>query len=152
MPHEFKTIRRVEFADTDMAGIVHFAQFFRYMEEAEHAFYRSLGFSVHTKTEDGFIGFPRVSASCDYRMPLRFEDQVEIHLLVDRKQSKSISYRFIFRKTEQDQTDEVARGAMTVVCVAGGGAANLRAAKIPHELAAQIEEAPREDPGERGGS
>src|SRR5213078_989612 len=46
MPAVFRTTRRVEFADTDMAGIVHFANFFRYMESAEHEFLRSHGLSV----------------------------------------------------------------------------------------------------------
>ena len=33
MPYEFKAVRRVEFSETDMAGIVHFSNFFRYMEK-----------------------------------------------------------------------------------------------------------------------
>ena len=41
-----RTSRRVEFCDTDMAGIVHFANFFRWMESAEVEFLRSLGLSV----------------------------------------------------------------------------------------------------------
>ena len=39
----FTTTRRVEFGDTDMAGIMHFANFFRFMERTEHAFLRTLG-------------------------------------------------------------------------------------------------------------
>ena len=46
MAFEFKAIRRVEFSETDMAGIVHYSNFFRYMETAEHGFFRSLGYSV----------------------------------------------------------------------------------------------------------
>ena len=46
MPAPFRTTRRVEFADTDMAGIVHFANFFRYMEAAEVEFLRARGLSV----------------------------------------------------------------------------------------------------------
>jgi len=38
MPYEFKHTRRVEFAETDMAGIVHFSNFFRMMESTEHAY------------------------------------------------------------------------------------------------------------------
>ena len=48
MGFDFTHQRQVEFAETDMAGIVHFANFFRWMESAEHAFLRSLGHSVHT--------------------------------------------------------------------------------------------------------
>ena len=47
MPSEFKLTRRIEFAETDMAGIVHFANFFRMMESTEHAFFRSLGLTIH---------------------------------------------------------------------------------------------------------
>jgi len=49
MPYEFKLTRRVEFAETDMAGIMHYSNYFRFMETAEHAFFRSLGLSIVTK-------------------------------------------------------------------------------------------------------
>ena len=49
MPYEFKVVRRVEFSDTDMAGIMHYSNFFRFMETAEHGFFRSLGFSIVTR-------------------------------------------------------------------------------------------------------
>ena len=74
----FHTTRRVEFADTDMAGIVHFANFFRYMEVTEHAFLRSLGLSVHMREGRRTLGLPRVSATCDYRVPLRYEERVTV--------------------------------------------------------------------------
>ena len=46
MPLKFTFTRRVQFFDTDMAGIVHFANFYRFMEEAEHEMFRSLGFKI----------------------------------------------------------------------------------------------------------
>ena len=45
--------RTVEFAETDMAGIVHFSNFFRWMEATEHAFFRSLGFTLHHQELEG---------------------------------------------------------------------------------------------------
>jgi YbgC/YbaW family acyl-CoA thioester hydrolase len=114
MPYEFTTSRQVEFADTDMAGIVHFSAFFRYMEAAEHAFYRSLGYSVHGVTGDHTYGWPRVHAECDFIASLRFEDTVEIHLLVSTKGESSIGYDFTFRKTGGQI---VARGKLVVVHV-----------------------------------
>ena len=66
--------RRVEFMDTDMAGIVHFTAFFRYMETAEHAFLRSLGLSVHDRSGHPVVGWPRVRADCSYKAPAAFED------------------------------------------------------------------------------
>jgi phenylacetate-CoA ligase len=62
MPSEYHTKRRVEFAETDMAGIVHFANFFRYMETTEHEFLRSLGLSVHATIDGRTISWPRIRA------------------------------------------------------------------------------------------
>src|SRR6516225_10176520 len=116
MAYEFKLVRRVEFFETDMVGIVHYSNFFRYMETAEHGFFRSLGFSVVMKHFETPMGWPRVHAECDYRQPLHFEDEVEIHMLVSEKKTKSLSYIFKFRKLNGPAPGEVARGALTVVC------------------------------------
>jgi acyl-CoA thioester hydrolase len=141
MAYEFKITRRVEFSDTDMAGIVHYSNFFRYMEAAEHAFFRSLGFSVVTRQVDPPVGWPRVHASCDYQQPLQFEDEFEVHMLVSEKKSKSLSYLFRFRKLNGGAPVEIARGKLTVVCVTHQRG-TMRAAAIPKEIAEQIEVAP----------
>src|SRR6266478_2864614 len=117
MPYEFKATRRVEFSDTDMAGIMHYSNFFRFMETAEHGFYRSLGFSVVDREVDPLLGWPRVHAECDFKRPLRFEDHVEIHLLVREKKARSLSYLFRFRKLNVNPVEQVATGIVTIVCV-----------------------------------
>ena len=142
MAYEFKIQRRVEFSETDMAGIVHYSNFFKYMETAEHAFYRSLGHSVVMKDADQPLGWPRVHAECDYFKPLRFEDLVEVHMLVKEKKSKAITYVFRFYKANGERL-EVARGSLTAVCVTHT-ADGMKAVPIPIELAAKIEVAPAE--------
>ena len=145
MAHEFKVTYTVEFADTDMAGIAHFSAFFRYMEAAEHAFYRSLGFSVYVCDKDGVAGWPRVSARCDFRSPLRFEDVVEVHLLVRQRAAKSIAYDFVFNKLNAEPPLQVAHGSMTVVyAVREHGQAQMRAVDIPPQIAGKIDTAPVE--------
>ena len=116
MPYEFNLSRQVEFAETDMAGIVHFANFFRMMENTEHAFFRSLGFSVHTCNGQEAMGWPRVNASCDYLKPLKFEEIVDIQLLVAEVRPRSVRYVFRFWKGEGAARVEVARGSLTTVC------------------------------------
>ena len=141
MPYEFKLRRRVEFAETDMAGIVHFANFFRMMEVTEHAFFRSLGLSIHGHDHGTTTGWPRVSATCDYRAPLRFEEEVEIHLLVAELRTRSIRYTFIFRKASDGS--EVARGEITAVCASVEKASGkLSAVPIPDAVRAAIQPAP----------
>jgi YbgC/YbaW family acyl-CoA thioester hydrolase len=144
MAYEFKVQRRVEFSETDMAGIVHYANFFRYMETAEHAFYRSLGFSVVLQDHNPPLGFPRVHAECDYLKPLRFEDLVEIHLLVREKKPKVLSYLFRFHNLSAEPPVEVARGLLTVCCVAHGPDGKMASAPIPKAIAEKIKVAPGE--------
>ena|ERR1700722_18728651 len=112
MSTPFRTTRLVEFADTDMAGIVHFAAFFRYLEAAEHAFLRSRGLSVVMDWEGQSIGFPRVSASCDFFSPARFEDVLDIDVRLARVGTKSLSYEIdIFLRGTP-----VAKGKLSAVC------------------------------------
>jgi YbgC/YbaW family acyl-CoA thioester hydrolase len=142
MGYEYRATRRVEFSETDMAGIVHFSNFFRYMETAEHAFFRSMGGSVVMPEFDPPLGLPRVHAECDYLQPLRFEDEIEIQLLVSEKKPKSLSYVFRFWKLNARPPVEVARGKLTVVCVAHGADGRLRSVMIPKAVADRIEVAP----------
>ena len=142
MPYEFKTIRRVEFADTDMAGIMHYSNFFRFMETAEHGFFRSLGFSIVTRGVEPPVGWPRVHASCDFRQPLRFEDEVEIQMLVVEKKSKLLGYEFRFWNLKASPPVEVARGKLRVVCVTHDADGKMSACPSPSAIADKIEVAP----------
>ena len=138
MAHSYTMTRRVTFAETDMAGILHFSNYFRYMEEVEHAFFRSLGFRVHLCERSGAWGWARRNASCDYQKPLRYEDDVELQLLVKEKRSKALIYQVRFVRGG----DEVARGEVTAVCVAKTEDGQLRAAQIPPTVDAAVEAAP----------
>lgn len=142
--HRFVHRELVQFSDTDMAGIMHFANFFRFMERAEHAFFRSLGFSVidNSIPEDERVGWPRVHASCDYLSPLRFEDEVEIEVLVEEVRTRSLRYLFRVRKSDGTLTAE---GRIAIVCVRKDRATGkMKAVEIPGNMRSQIEAAPRE--------
>ena len=132
---EFRTRRRVEFADTDMAGIVHFARFFVFMETAEHEFLRSLGTVIHSETDGRELGWPRVAASCDYESPARFGDELDILVRVARKGRRSMTYDFEFRIGDR----RVARGRMSSVCCDTSGE-RLEAVEIPSSLADRLTE------------
>ncbi len=131
---EFRTKRRVEFADTDLSGLVHFSRFFVFMETAEHEFLRSLGAEVHMEHEGHEIGWPRVKATCEYLSPIGFGDQIEIVVTVGRKGTKSMTYRFDFFKGET----KVARGEITAVCCVLDEAGGPRAIEIPPLIADQV--------------
>ena len=132
----FHTTRRVEFGDTDMAGIVHFANFFRYMEAAETAFLRSLGGSVKLEWEGRTIGFPRVSASCDYLQPAFFEDVLDIEVRIDKIGRKSATYSFDFSRSGTF----LAKGKVTSVCCLTG-VYPIHSIEIPESFRVLLEKA-----------
>lgn len=145
MHSEFHTTRRVEFSDTDMAGIVHFSRFFVFMEAAEHAFLRALGTSVSTEWDGNKIGWPRLEATCTYLSPVVFEDVLDIHLKVIRKGTKSLTYRFDFFRGET----AIASGELSAVCCICNPGEKIRSIPIPDFIADQIAD-DADDADERG--
>ena len=91
---KFKTSRRVEFRDTDTAGIVHFSNFFIYMEQTEHEFLREIGQPLFSEIDGKRCSWPRVAASCNFRSAIQFEQIIDIELSVTRLGAKSITYAF----------------------------------------------------------
>jgi YbgC/YbaW family acyl-CoA thioester hydrolase len=114
---EHMIVRQIEFVDTDMAGIMHFSNYYRMMEAAETSFFRSLGLPLFEECDGRMIGWPRVRSRCDYHAPLRFNDTVEVHLFVKEIRVRALNFFFRFRKRRPDGSLEaVARGELTTVC------------------------------------
>lgn len=134
--YEFRTERKVEFADTDMGGIMHFSRYFVFMETAEHQFLEAIGTSVALKLDGRRIGWPRVAASCEYRSPARFGELLDIHVRVRRKGEKSMTYEFTFAR----DGEPLATGTMTSVCCVLDASENVRAIPIPAFIAEKIDE------------
>src|SRR5262245_10527960 len=90
MISEYRLKRRVQFYETDAAGIVHFSWYFRYMEEAEHALWREAGLSIFSPA--GEIHWPRVAAACDFHGALSFEQEFEVRIRIAAMTQKTIRY------------------------------------------------------------
>jgi 4-hydroxybenzoyl-CoA thioesterase/acyl-CoA thioester hydrolase len=140
MAHEYRTRRRIEFVDTDMAGIVHFSRFYVLMEQAEHEFLRSLELCVHGgKDGDGnTIGWPRLAASCTFSNPAYFEDEIDIHLTIRNIGDKSLTYECNFSRGET----AIARGELTAVCCRCNPGEEMKAIAIPPEIRGKLEAIP----------
>jgi acyl-CoA thioester hydrolase len=124
--------RRVQFAETDVSGIVHFTNFFKYVEEAEHDMWRAAGLSIAPPHE---IGWPRIAASFEYRRPLRFEDEFEVNLRIVEITSKTMRYVAELRKAGE----LLAEGSLTIICVRRKRGEPIKAIDIPHDIAARFE-------------
>src|SRR5262245_19488996 len=111
MTTAFVTTRRVEFSDTDAAGMMHFVAFFRMMEQAEHDLLRSVGLSVVAHDAEGKISWQRVAAKCDFQAAARFEDVLEIEVQIARLGERSVTYAHRFLREGQ----QLASGELTAV-------------------------------------
>jgi YbgC/YbaW family acyl-CoA thioester hydrolase len=136
LPSEYRLKRRVQFYETDAAGIVHFTWFFRYMEEAEHALWREAGLSI--APPEAKIGWPRVAASFDYHRPLRFEDEFEVCIRIAAITEKNIRYTCLMTRGET----KIATGSLTIACVSKGPQGAMKSIPIPAEIAARFQVAP----------
>jgi YbgC/YbaW family acyl-CoA thioester hydrolase len=140
---EIRLRRTVKFYETDAAGIVHFSWFNRYMEEAEHALWRSAGISIAGRAKDN-IGWPRVAASFEFYWPLRFEDEIEVRIRITAITEKSIRYACTVTLGEV----RAAEGAMTIACAERGPDGSIASRQIPDDIRALFEVAadPAPDP------
>ena len=140
MAMTYSTTRRVGFAETDMAGIMHFSNFYRWMETVEHEFFRSLGLSIHMRIDDQDVGWPRLETSCKFKRPLKFEEEATVRLSIEEISAKTITYSFKIEKEENGQQLHIARGKMTTVCVTfESGTGKLKAIPIPKIIREKID-------------
>jgi YbgC/YbaW family acyl-CoA thioester hydrolase len=98
--------RRVEWSDTDAAGIYHWTAALRFVEEAERALHDALGITTQT-----FGRTPRAHIDADFRQPLRFNDLADVDLSVTRIGRTSLDYRFVV----SHDGDVCVEGAATIV-------------------------------------
>lgn len=135
MPFEYRLKRRVQFYETDMAGIVHFSWFFRYLEEAEHAMWREAGLSI---ADGSGIGWPRVEASFEFFRPLKFGDEFDVHLRIVGKDKRTIRYEGVVSMGGAC----IATGMIAVKCVSAKPGEPMKSIDIPPEIDAVFQVAP----------
>lgn len=100
--------RRIEWIDTDAAGIYHWTTVFRLVEAAEAALHTALGIPDET-----FGALPRVAVSATFSSSVRFNDRVEVELAVEAIGRTSLTYRLAIASEDEP----VAEGSLTVVFI-----------------------------------
>ena len=129
---EIRIRRRVQFSETDVAGIVHFSNFFRYFEDAEHALWREAGLSVHPTQSS--IGWPRVAAACEFHRPLRFEQEFDITVRIAEMSRRAITYAGEITSG----ADRIATGTWKIACVIKLPDGSMKSTEIPDEVASRL--------------
>jgi acyl-CoA thioesterase FadM len=97
--------------------------------------WRSLGLQIAPTESD--LGYPRVSASCDFKGSLRFEEEFEVDVRVETVGRRSIGYGFTLRRGD----DILATGAMTSVCVAKRRGEPIQSVDLPESVVTRLRQA-----------
>ena len=130
MPQQFRHRRRVHFQDTDSAGIIHFSNYFRYMEETETEFLFAMAKQAgETDFEEWFLS-PRVGVQAEFIAPTRFGDWLDVLLQVEHIGRASIGFVFRFER----DGELVAKGSMRAVYVNKGSDGKMQSMPIPEKL------------------
>jgi acyl-CoA thioester hydrolase len=126
---EIRVRRRVLFSETDTAAIVHFSNFFRYFEDAEHELWRQAGLSIHPG--NSAIGWPRVEASCEFHRPLKFEQEFDVVVRIVEMTKRTIAYTGEISR----EGDRIATGRWKIACVNKLPDGSMKSADIPTAVA-----------------
>ncbi len=94
--------RKAQYHETDQMGIIHHANYLKWMEEARVAYMDKTGMG-YAEVERLHVTSPVVHIEIDYKKPVRFADEVEISVSIRQYTGikLEIEYRF-FNKTTQE--------------------------------------------------
>lgn len=116
---------RVYYEDTDMAGIVYYANYLRYIERARSDWVREIGIDqLAMKAEGHVFAVRRVEA--DYVQPARFDDRLE----VETRLIQLTPARMVLGQTVLREGDVLFRAEVTIACIGPGG----KPVRLPAEL------------------
>jgi acyl-CoA thioester hydrolase len=128
MPHTLAL--RVYYEDTDLAGIVYYANYLRFIERARTEWVRSLGIDqTRLKAEQGIV-FAVRRVEADYLVPARFDDAIEVRTVLQAVTGA----RIVLGQDIWRGEDRLFASVVTLVALNETG----RAARMPQAILAEI--------------
>jgi len=97
MPPTHETRLRVRYAETDQMGVVYYANFFVWMEVGRVELCKALGFNYRDMERDDGIFLAVAEASCRYRSPARFDDEVIVKSWVEEANTRIAIFHYEMR-------------------------------------------------------
>ena len=125
----FESRLRVQWADVDIAGIMYFAAYWRFVELAEMDFFRELGFPYDKVFGEFDFWLPRVRAEAEYHAPALMDDWLRLRTHIERVGASSVTWRTV---VFNERTGEA--GAQFVLTVACMDRATRRSRPLPEAL------------------
>ncbi len=123
---------RVYYEDTDLAGIVYYANYLKYIERARTELLREMGFDQYRlRTENGLVFVVR-RIEADYLAPARFDDKITVRTGV----GDVTGARMILRQEVWRDRKKLFLANVTLVCMTGAS----RPARLPPDLRAALQD------------
>lgn len=88
---------QIIFGDTDMMGVVYYANYLRFFEGARMSFWRALG-KTYKDLEDAKVAMPVVEAHCNYKRPAYYEDLIVVEVSVSEMRAASLRFAYTVRR------------------------------------------------------
>lgn len=124
MSHRFPI--RVYYEDTDLAGFVYYANYFKFIERARSEWVRELGIDQAAMKADGGVVFAVRRVEADYFMPANYDDE-----LIVRTQTKMVTgARLVLKQTVLRDGEPLFEALVTIVAIGANGAA----ARLPASI------------------
>lgn len=113
--HEFAL--RVYYEDTDLAGIVYYANYFRFIERARTEWVREQGIDQTRLKEDEGLVFAVRRVEADYLAPARFDDDLVVQTSVEQMTGA----RIVLKQDVMRGADLLFSSHVTLVALAEDG-------------------------------
>ncbi len=109
---DFRIRRSVQLHETDLGGLMHHHNYFLWMEQAEYEMFEYLDEKVVGDLNENFkgTGWPRSKVAMKYLKPLRYRDEVEVHLKITRIRNAAIEYEADFWRLSKLEKEKVSVG------------------------------------------
>jgi acyl-CoA thioester hydrolase len=120
-PHRFSF--RVYYEDTDLAGIVYYANYLRFIERARTEWVREMGIDQGRLKAEAGIVFAVRRVEADYLAPARFDDL----LTVETDLVETTAARVVLRQRVRRGEALLFEARVTIVALSDGG----RPARLP---------------------
>ncbi len=112
MPPQSETRIRVRYAETDQMGVVYYANYLVWMEAGRVDLCKALGFNYRDMELDDGVFLAVAEASCRYRFPARFDDEVVVRTWVEQANTRMaiIAYEIRLAGTPEQPGRTLATG------------------------------------------